>query len=165
MPDEYATNPYSRKAPPDFAASQEASFRRRIRSFVRSGPFTKSERDVVLALMNHWFAQRSGEKPFIHPGRDKLARKARVAVKTVSRCLDMLRREGAITAVGHLHGLHGMATEYTVNLVLLLDLCGRKKARAAVDGEPNVSTSGRDKMSHRSCEVIPFDKTLARGAK
>jgi hypothetical protein len=140
----------------DFADSQEATFRRLIRDAIRKGPFTKSERDVTLAFINHWFRHRNGSKRVIHPGREKLAKKAGVAIKTVSRCLDVLRHYGAIEATACLDGLHGKATEYTVDVVRLLALCSLKKDAARYNGGTNVPTPGRDKMSRRSCDVVHF---------
>lgn len=145
----------------DFADSQEASFRRLIRDAIRKGPFTKSERDVTLAFVNHWFHHRNGSKRVIHPGRDKLAKKAGVTIKTVSRCLDVLRHYGAIEATACLHGLHGKATEYTVDVVRLLALCALKKDAVRYNGGTNVPTAGRDKMSRRSCDVVPFPSKVS----
>lgn len=140
----------------EFKASQEAAFRRVVRATIRKAPFTKSERDVTLALVNHWFFHRNGKKGYIHPGREKLAKKANVSVKTASRCLGFLRSIGAITATAHLAGLHGDATEYTVNIVTLLHICELKSEVLRVNGGTNGPTRGRDKMSHRSCDVIAF---------
>lgn len=112
----------------DFKNSQEAAFRRVIRDMIKRGPFTKSERDVVLAFFNHWFVHRNGEKGFVHPGRKKLAKRAQVTIKTVSRTLAMLRDNHAIQPVGHLNGLHGNATEYTVSIEALRLLCEKSKA-------------------------------------
>jgi hypothetical protein len=149
---------------PDFASSEEAAFRRLVRDAVRKGPFTKGERDVVMALVNHWFHHRNSAKNVIHPGRTKLAKRADVTIKTVSRCLDMLRDQKVITAVGYLEGLHGKATEYTLSSVHLLALCKRKKADISQSGETNVPTRGWDKMSRRSCDVISFPSQGKRGA-
>jgi hypothetical protein len=144
--------------PQDFKNSQEASFRRVIRDTIRRTAFSKGDRDVILALVNHWFIHRHSPKGVIHPGRDKLARKAGVSIKTVSRCLDMLRHHGVLTATAHLEGLHWNATEYQVSIPALTALRGMKKEQIRVDGGTFVPTSGRDKMSHRSCEVIAFPK-------
>lgn len=139
-----------------FKDSQEAAFRRVIRQTIRRGPFTKSEREVVLAFVNHWFQHRKSTKGVIHPGRKKLAKKAGVSIRTVASTLDMLRRAGAIDAVNHLHGLHGNATEYTVNTVALTDLCAQEKADLRVNGVKNCTTQGRAKIAHRINNVVKF---------
>lgn len=146
--------------PQSFKDSQEAAFRRVVRDTIRRTAFSKADRDVTLALVNHWFVHRHSPKGVVHPGRDKLARKAGVSIKTVSRCLDMLRHFGVLTAVAHLEGLHGKATEYQVSIPALMGLRSLKKADLSVNGGTNVPTSGRDKMSHRSCDVIAFPKAI-----
>ncbi len=144
-----------------FADSQEAAFRKNVRAMVKAGPFTKSERDVALAFFNHWLHHRNGAKGYVHPGREKLAKKAGVTIRTVSRCLDMLRESGAIVATAHLEGLHGKATQYVVNMPALAELCGAKKSDRRINGGTNVPARGRDKMSRRLNDVsnvIPFAK-------
>lgn len=106
-----------------FKDSQEAAFRRIVRDAIRKGPFTKSERDVTLALVNHWFHHKSKSDP-IHPGRDLLARKARVTEKTVSRTLSKLRAVFILDPVSNLSGGFQTATKYRVNVRALLWLCG-----------------------------------------
>ncbi|MEX3315701.1 hypothetical protein [Sulfitobacter sp. PS-8MA] len=139
-----------------FKDSQEAAFRRVIRQTIRRGPFTKSEREVVLAFINHWFQHRKSTKGVVHPGRKKLANKAGVSIATVKRTLALLRDYGAIDAVDHLEGLHGNATEYTVNTVALTDLCAKKKSDVRVYGGSNDPTRGRVKMTHRINNVVKF---------
>lgn len=139
-----------------FKDSQEAAFRRVIRQCVRRGPFTKSEREVALAFVNHWFHHRNSAKQVVHPGRKKLAKRAKVSIRTVASTLDMLRAHGAIVAVAHLHGLHGNATEYVVNVPALTDLCAMKKADLAVDGVQNCTGPGSAKIAHRINNVVPF---------
>jgi len=139
-----------------FLDSESAKFRRVMRSAIRSGKFTKSERDVMLALVNHWFAHRAKDDGIIHPGRKKLAKKAKVSLKTVSRCLGMLRENNAIIAVAHLHGMNGNATEYAVDTAAFFKLCGAKIPDWLVNGETNVPSQGVDKMSRRINNVITF---------
>jgi len=86
--------------PQAFKDSAEAKFRREVRSMIRRGPFSKADRDVTLALVNHWLHHRRTSE-VIHPGRTKLAAKAGVSVSTVKRCLALLRHYGAIDAVAH----------------------------------------------------------------
>jgi len=142
--------------PTNFRDSQEAKFRTETRRFIRKGPFTKSQRDVVLAFVNHWFANRRKKDGVVHPGREKLAKKAGVSVNTVKRTLALLRATGAIRAEAHLGGLEGNATEYTVDMAALIALCGLKKEALPVIGGPNEPGHGRAKMAHRISNVVPF---------
>lgn len=137
-----------------FKDSQEAAFRRLVRATIRKGPFTKSERDVILAFVNHWFAHRA--KGAVHPGRKKLAKRADVAVITVKRTLAKMRDAGVINAEAHLHGLRGKATEYTVDTVALFAFCGSKIPGDFVNGGSNEPTRGWVKMSHRINNIITF---------
>jgi len=106
----------------DFKSSQEAAFRRLVRHSIRSGDFTKGERDVIIALVNHWFHHRA--KGPIHPGREKIAKKAGVSVRTVASTMSMLRAASVLNPVSNLKGGHGAATRYTINSHALFVLCG-----------------------------------------
>lgn len=92
----------------------------------------------------------------MHPGRDKLARKAGVSIAAVKRTLALLREKKVLIPVAHLNGLHGKATEYVVDISALLDLCQMQKSDIAVNGGSFCATDGRVKMTHRSCDVVPF---------
>lgn len=141
-----------------FEDGQEAAFRRLVRNRIRKAKFSKSQRDVVLAFINHWFHHRRKSDGIVHPGREKLSARAKVSVKTVSRTFDLLRASGAIRAHDHLHGLYGNATEYSVSIPHLMALCDAPKEAFRVIGGTNVPTSGRDKMSHRINNVLTFPK-------
>ena len=139
-----------------FEDGQEAAFRRLVRQHIRKGPLTKSERDVTLAFFNHWFHHR--KKGAVHPGREKLAKKAKVSIATVKRTLSMLRQQGVLIATAHERGLNGKATEYLVNPVALYRLCDHGKRVISVNGGSNDPTSGRVKMTHRlyDTNIVPF---------
>lgn len=108
----------------DFRKSQEQATRNLIRQAVRSHRgFTKSERDVTLALINVWFHHKDGAEGYIHPGRRLLASRARVSQRTVTSLLARLRDAGVLVVLGHLNGGPHMATQYAVNEMALLDLC------------------------------------------
>lgn len=139
-----------------FKDGQEAAYRRLIRAQIRSGPFTKSQREVILAFFNHWFHHRKSTKGVVHPGRKKLAKRADVCTATVKRTLWLLRETGVIFPVAHIKGLHGNATEYTVNTDSLYVLCTMKKADLPVYGGSNDPTHGRVKMTHRISNVLIF---------
>lgn len=149
----------------EFRDSKEAEFRRSIRASIRSGPFTKGQRDVTLAFFNHWLHHRKSRAGVVFPGRKRLARKAGVTIKTVSRTLDVLREHGVINAEAHLEGLHGMATEYTVSVVRLYEFCAKKRTETRKYGGTNVPTLGRDKMSRRISNVLMFPDQGAKASE
>lgn len=152
-----------------FKDSQEANFRRMVRQAVRKGDFTKGERDVTLAVINMWFHHKGGPKPYIHPGREKIAKKAGVTVKTVSRCLSMLRSAGVLVAVNGLSGGGKIATKYTVNVWSLMTLCGcdwvdefmRGRGKNVPLSSAEMSHCRRDKMSHSN--IGTFKPAFAKG--
>lgn len=139
-----------------FEDSQEASFRRLVRDKIRKANFTKAQRDIVLAFINHWFQHRNKAGGIVHPGRKKLAAKAKASVETVKRTLALLRDAKAITATAHLNGLHGNATEYGVSIPHLMALCDLSKEAIRVYGGSNDPTTGRVKMTHRINNVVTF---------
>ena len=139
-----------------FKDSQEAAFRRIVRAAIKVGPFTKSERDVTLAFMNHWFVHRNGVKGIVHPGRKKLAQKAGVTPRTVTNVLAFLRRAGVLEAKAHLKGLHGDATEYAVDIDALYALSRMSKDTLISIGWKIVHTPGVEKISTRNSNIIPF---------
>ena len=150
-----------------FKDSQEAAFRRIVRAAVRSGPFSKSEQDVVMAFMNHWLHHRNSIKGCVHPGRERIAKKARVSIKTVQRTFAMLRDHGAIVAVGHLNGLQGKATEYEVDLDAFYALSRKSKDDLALIGGTNVPFSSGTKCPAVLDNILPFPSqkvgTLTKG--
>jgi hypothetical protein len=107
-----------------FKASQEAAFRRLIRDSIKRGSFTKSERDVTLTVINHWLHHKGGAKPFIHPSREAIAKKAGVSIRTVASCFGMLRAAGILVPVSGIRGGKGKATQYKVDARALMVLCG-----------------------------------------
>jgi hypothetical protein len=142
---------------PDFDDSREAAFRRELRARIRRGPFTKTERDVVLAFVNHWLQMRRASNGVVYPGRKKIAKKADASIRTVATVFRILRNARAIVPVAHLNGLEGKATEYVVNVDALRDLCSLKSvpeacriARVPVYGAQNCTGPGRAKIAHRS---------------
>jgi hypothetical protein len=108
----------------NFKDSQEAAFRRLVRQAIRKADFTKSERDVTLALVNHWFHHKGSSGGLVHPGREKLAKRAKVSVRTVASTLAMLRAAGVLEPVSNLYGGKGKATAYRLQIHPLLTLCG-----------------------------------------
>jgi hypothetical protein len=143
-----------------FAQSREANFQRRIRALVRGSKLTRSEKEVALAFLNHWFVHR--HKGPVHPGRKKLAKRSKASLPTVKRTLAMLRHWRAITAVARLEGLDGKATEYTVDVDCLEALCKThgevlkawRKEHNGVNGGSNEPTLGGVKMNRRNNHAL-----------
>lgn len=159
---------------PNFQNSQEATFRRVNRDMVRKSNLSRSEKEVTLAFLNHWFQHRRDE--VVHPGRNKLGKRSGASLPTVKRTLLMLREWDAIFPVAHLYGQEGKATEYTVDLVRLGVLCEATKAdlqawrkakagSARNNGGSNDPGCGRVKKNPRlyDCEIIPFPSIPSQG--
>lgn len=112
-----------------FKDSNEAAVRRLIRTSIRNAKdLTPAERFVTLALVNHFFHHKGKGNP-VQPGRARLAKSAKVSIKTVSRTLSKLEAAGALVKVGdqrrtHYESGHWKATAYWVSVRELLTLCG-----------------------------------------
>jgi len=129
-------------APNEFA-KKEGIYLRRIIRRNKGDILTNSEIKVLVQLINLWLYHRNGPKGYIHPGRKLVAKKAKVDSKTVSRALDLFRKLGLATAVKHLKGGSGRATQYTLNTV---------EIQAQFDPH-NVTT--------KAGELVPFSGTSA----
>lgn len=124
MPNEkHNTNRVSAATRKKFQDSQEAAMRRLIRNTVRKADLTKGERDVILALVNHWFHHK-GTGRAIHPGRAKIAKIAGVTEKTVSRTFTKLRAAEILIPISNLNGGRQAATRYHINMDALMAFCG-----------------------------------------
>ena len=77
--------------------------------------FTRSERDVLLEMVNLWFDCVNDAVPVISPGREILALAVECSTRTVARTLSILRGHGIITAVAYPNG-GTIATSYTVDV-------------------------------------------------
>lgn len=108
-----------------FTDSQTASIQRMTRSGIRkSEMLSKGERDVILALVNHWFHHRGKDGGRISPGRKKLAKVADVSIRTVASTLAMLRDAEVITVVARPNGEGQKPTIYTLDLRMLWAFLG-----------------------------------------
>lgn len=107
-----------------FESSIEASWRRYLRSSVRLSAMTQGQKSVTLALLNLWLHHRKGSKGYIHPGRAKIAKKTKLTEKTVSRTMAVLRTAGVLQVRRRLHGEGQRPTEYTMDMLSMLELCG-----------------------------------------
>jgi hypothetical protein len=167
-----AFNARQESAQANFKDSREAHFRRDTRGWVRRSNLSRTEKEILLAFLNHWFVHRH-DGP-VHPGRKRLGGKAKASRRMVNYALAMFREFGVIDAVAHETGNSaegmGLATEYTVDTTKLIDLCQMPKAalrewrKNAKIGEPringvqNCTGSGGAKSAPRNnqCNVIAF---------
>ena len=108
----------------EFRSSIEGAWRRYLRSAVRHSAMTPGQKAVTTAILNLWLHHRNGPKGYIHPGRAKIAKAAKVTEKTVSRTMAVLRTAGVLRVRRRLHGEGQHPTEYTMGLVPMLELCG-----------------------------------------
>jgi len=140
-----------------FKDSQSAAFQRLIRSAIRNSTLTRGERDVTLAMINHWFHHNSGAKDYIHPGRKRIAKKARVSMRTTARTFAMLRAAGVLLPTEYLSGGANMATHYQVDIMALTTLCGCDWVDAFIRGNgtvtnPKIARLRGAKMAH--CIIV-----------
>ena len=137
------------KKPKPFRESDEAHFRRIVRASIRKGPFTAGQRDITLALFDHWFHHKAKNGGIIHPGRERLAKKSGKTVITVARTLAMLRAAGVIFPVECDRGQGRKATRYKVNVIALFTLCGEGWVDFFVKNVPSHYTKIASKMIHQ----------------
>jgi hypothetical protein len=106
----------------EFTDSIEFAVRRFVRTVIKKAKISKFERDIVLALANHWFHHY--QKGVIYPGRNGIAKKAKCSVKTVSRTFDQLRKARALIVISRPNGEGQKPTVYKLNIINLLIFCG-----------------------------------------
>lgn len=140
----------------DFKDSQEAAYRRLVRGAVRKGGFSKSERDVVLAIVNHWFHHKAKGK--MHPSRERIAKKADVSVRTVATVLALLRDTGVLVPQSKARRGKGRPAEYSVDDLSLMQLCGVDMAKivAAMSGGKSAKLHTKD--GNLSVQKLHTDK-------
>lgn len=151
----------------DFRDTKEFEFRRSVRQSIRASALSRAQKDVALAFFNHWLQHRKSKEGIVHPGRKKLAKKAKASISTASRTLEILRENGVLVARAHLQGLHGNATEYSVSIPHLYAFSDKKKEDILVNGGSKDPTQGRVKMNRRISNVISLEevrKTLGGAA-
>lgn len=114
------------------ATSEAAPNAAYLRRLIARSSYTPTQRSILNAMLGLWF--RHGFEP-VHPGREALAKKARVCVKTISRQLAILVRQGVL--VVHAFGKGGVhrATQYRINVVRLQEMCGASHALEIVPPE------------------------------
>jgi hypothetical protein len=109
----------------DFSKSRRADEQRHIRKVIRRihrDDLTKSQRDVLMILVNTWFYHENGPKPYIHLGIKRIAKKAGCSEPTAKRAMSVLRDLRIINAIAYLRGGTGCATRYTIDTKRILAL-------------------------------------------
>ena len=155
----------------DFEKSQEAAFRRNLRRIITQSNLTRCERDITMALVNHWLHHRKKNDGVVHPGREKLAKRSGASLASVKRTLAMLRDAKVVRAVAHLEGRGRCATEYRLYPDRLIAfLSGSNEPPSAIRGvkshpmrgvrmSPRISTvSVKLEPKPEASNVIPFRK-------
>lgn len=156
--------------PKEFKDSQEARYRRDKRAWVKKSHLTRTEKDILLAFLNHWFVHR--HKGGVHPGRKKLAKRSGASLRAVNYTLALLRDfkviEATAHATGNSAGYRGCATEYKVDGTRLIALCQvpadalkniRKGAKPRISGCKNARFKGAESAPRNNeCNVVPFPK-------
>lgn len=108
----------------DFKQSERFSFQRFMRARVRNcEDFTKTERDIMIFMLNLWFHHENGPKGYIHPGRALIAQKCQCTTKTASRTLAKLRAAAIIVSLNEPKGGR-LATQYVLDISALAAFCG-----------------------------------------
>ena len=103
-----------------FRDSFNFSARRTVRQIIKKSDLTKAEKEILTALVNLWVHHYGGRLKYIHPGRKHLAKKAGCTVVTVARALSAFRNFGFIAATKRLNGEGQRPTEYTVDLLKII---------------------------------------------
>lgn len=104
-----------------FKDTAEAQYRRHVREAIRkTALLNKSERDFALSIVNLWFVHRFKDG-FIHPGAERLAKRAEVSLRSAKTYLSRLREMAVIKAVAFAKGGR-KATRYVVDLTRLMAL-------------------------------------------
>lgn len=152
-----------------FRDTQEATFRRVQRDKVRKSNLTRTEKEIALSFLNHWFVHR--HKGAVHPGRKRLVKQSKASMRTVNRTLAILRSFGVIRPVafdkGNCRDGFGKATEYDCDVQRLGVFADvpkgalvewRKCYEKRNNGVPKKPTSGGANLAPRNkpCNVILF---------
>ena len=109
---------------------------------------------MTLALANLWFHHKP--KGEMHPGRAKIARKARVSIKTVTRTMAKLKQAGCLIALSHEKGGRA-STRYRLRPLRLMVFCGAQLP-AWVEGELAPLTTGNVPLSEAGMSRFAGDK-------
>lgn len=139
----------------DFKKSQEAAFRKCVRDAIRqSYSFTKSQRDVVLYIANLWLHHRNGREGVIRPGRERIAKKANVSVRTVASVMADMRDAGVLIPVAYPKGGR-RATQYKMRISKIFEYCGHEMPEWMRGELIEVTVQ---KLGEKPCKVLKFDQ-------
>lgn len=130
---------------PSYADSTLAAERRDMRRIIRGLPLSKNDAEILQYLVNLWFVHRNA-KGYIHPGREKVAKKTRVSVRTVARAFEKFRRLGYIQAIRFILG-------------------GRHSTRYVVDFRAIVSAASNVKVAPGILAEIEYPDPLVRATR
>lgn len=106
---------------------QERSLARQaVNKAFREGQFSRTERDVALAILNLWFHHRGAQMMgVIRPGRKYLAKHCGCCVRTVASVLKRLREANILLTIAYAKGGR-RATQYRLDTHALMVWCGVK---------------------------------------
>lgn len=138
-------------------AKEQAEIRRIIRKTGRD-LLSKSERDVLITIVNLWFYHKGGPEGYIHPGCEKIAKRSKVSVVTVKRTLSLLREHGIVVALAYANGGR-KATRYTVDLTALRNVLnphGVKTLEGKLIAFPAQTVQNDTVSEHVNDTVYPY---------
>ena len=95
-----------------------------LRQAIADSGLTRGQKAVTTKIVDLWLHHRNGPKGYIHPGREKLAKTAKVSIRTVATTLAELRAAGVLKVVARPKGEGQRPTEYRLSTRKLLHLCG-----------------------------------------
>ncbi len=119
----------------DYRSSRDYAEKVLIRQIIRKSSLTRAQREITLAIVNLWFCHRNGQKGYIHPGREKIAKSTKASVKTVSRCMGILRDKGILQATQFLNGAGENPTHYKVDIYQLIKSLSNGGRIEEIDGQ------------------------------
>jgi hypothetical protein len=111
-----------------------------VRRAVRSIGLHKSEADVCIAILNHYWAinkdkmsaRGMGHKVCpIYPGLQKIADKADVSLRSCKRASSILQKLNILKVVGFKNGGRGSAQRFTINFQEIYACNGLEKSEIA----------------------------------
>ena len=107
----------------DLMARAEGRYFRRIIRKDKGKRLTRAETEILVTLFNLWMYHRNGPKGYIHPSREKLAKKCKCSVVTVARAFSEFRKLGiAVPRDPNLKAGQGKANRYSLDLSKIQEL-------------------------------------------
>jgi hypothetical protein len=137
-----------------------------VRRAVRSIGLHKSEVDVCIAMLNHYWAINKDKNSArgmghnvvpIYPGLKKIALKAGVSLRSCKRASDILQKLNILKVVGFKKGGRGSAQRFTINFQEIYACNGLEKSEIAL---LRPARKGCHKGCHKGDTVAHGLKTL-----